>query len=160
MPWINPILILIAILTFAISGGLGYYSGYENGKESVQQAWDAERAEAAIAQAESERKAREKEAALQTAATRLRKAKDDEIKSITARADAIIDSLRERQTRDAAGQMPDNSDARSSGCTGKELYRDDAEFLVRIAQEADKMTVAYKQCYEQYEKIKKSNDEN
>lgn len=160
MPWFNPTLILAAILAIAISGGLGYYSGHANGKKSVQQAWDAERAEMAIAKAESEKQAREKEAALQAAANRLRKAKDDEIKSINARADAILDSLRDRQARDATNEMPNDTGIGPGGCTGKELYRQDSEFLVRLAREADEITAAYKQCFEQYEKIRKENNED
>lgn len=160
MPWFNPALILAAILAFAISGSIGYYSGNANGKKSVQQAWDAERAEMAIAKAEFEKQAREKEAALQAAANRLRKAKDDEIKSINARADAILDSLRDRQARDAANKMPNNSAIGFGGCTGKDLYRQDAEFLVRLAREADEITAAYKQCIEQYENIRKENNED
>ena len=146
--------IFAAILATIISGGLGYYSGHSNGEKSVQQAWDKERAEIAVKLANAESQARENEIKLQAAADKLRKAKNDEIKNIGIRAASIADSLRDRPTRDAASTMPDNSGNRPCACTGENILREDAEFLVGIARQADEMTAAYKQCFEQYEKIR------
>jgi hypothetical protein len=85
-------------------------------------------------------------------ADRLRQEKDREIRDVTARNTALANSLRDRQTRPAqTSSVSSTASVGSSACTGKELYREDGEFLVRLAREADELRVALKQCYAQYE---------
>jgi len=92
---------------------------------------------------------------LQETADKLRKEKDVEIKNLNARATALTNSLRDRQERPADGSaLSSSSGAGSRGCTGKELYREDGEFLVRLAREADELRSALKQCYRQYEAVR------
>jgi hypothetical protein len=43
----------------------------------------------------------------------------------------------------------------TNGCTGKELYREDGAVLIGIAREADELRISLKQCYSQYETIRK-----
>jgi hypothetical protein len=50
--------------------------------------------------------------------------------------------------------MPTTAGTGKSGCTARELYREDSEVVVRIAREADELRVALKQCYSQYEKVR------
>jgi len=51
--------------------------------------------------------------------------------------------------------LPSSSGTRPTSCSGKELYREDGEFLVRVAREADELRSALKQCYTQYEALRK-----
>jgi hypothetical protein len=86
-------------------------------------------------------------------ADKLRQEKDREIRDITARNTALANSLRDRQSRPApnTSTMPSTASAGQSACTGKDLYREDSEFLVRVAREADELRAALKQCYAQYD---------
>lgn len=145
----NPYLILAGILSIGISYGVGYYNGYDNAKEKIQ-------AEMAIAHAEELRQARDKEHGWQKAADNIRRKKDNEIRKLNATHAAIVHSLRDRKDRPESG-MPDDPDAKQDGqhCTGKELFRSDAEFLAGEAARADEIRIALKQCYAQYDSLKK-----
>lgn len=145
----NPYLILAGILSIGISYGVGYYNGYDNAKEKIQ-------AEMAIAHAEELRQARDKEHGWQKAADNIRMKKDNEIRKLNATHAAIVHSLRDRKDRPESG-MPDDPDAKQDGqhCTGKELFRSDAEFLAGEAARADEIRIALKQCYAQYDSLKK-----
>lgn len=150
-PWI----LLVFVLTIGAVAGGGYYSGKEAGRAEVQQAWDKEKAEQYAAYAKKQEEARQKEQELQAAADRLRKEKDAEIRNINARATALANSMRDRQSRPAEGSTVSSASSTGSrGCTGKELYREDGEFLVGIAREADELRSALKQCYKQYEAVR------
>ena len=151
----NPWLILAFVLAVGAAAGGGYYQGNQAGKAVIQQAWDKEKAEQYAAYAKGQEEARQREQALQANADKLRKEKDVEIKNVTARATALANSLRERPSRPAEGSaVSSTAGVGSGGCTGKELYREDGEFLVRIAKEADELRAALKQCYNQYEAIR------
>jgi hypothetical protein len=151
----NPWVILAFVLAVGAAAGGGYYQGNTAGKAVVQQAWDKEKAEQYAAYAKGQEEARKREQAMQETADKLRKEKDVEIKNLNARATALTNSLRDRQERPADGSaLSSSSGAGSRGCTGKELYREDGEFLVRLAREADELRSALKQCYRQYEAVR------
>lgn len=146
---------MVFVLTIGAVAGGGYYSGKESGRAEVQQAWDKEKAEQYAAYAKGQEEARKKEQELQANADKLRREKDAEIRNINARATALANSLQQRQTRPAvADSLPSTTSVGQSACTGKQLYREDGEFLVRIAREADELRVALQQCYKQYESVK------
>ena len=147
----NPWLILAFILAIAGGFGGGYYKGNSAGKSEVQQAWDKEKADQYAAYAKGQEEARKKEQQLQANADKLRKEKDAEIRNINARATALANSLQQRQTRPAEGSaVPSTTGTGQTACTGKELYREDGEFLVRLSREADELAAALNQCYKQY----------
>jgi len=151
----NPWVILGFVLAVGAAAGGGYYKGNSAGKSEVQQQWDKEKAEQYAAYAKGQEEARRREQEMQGAADKLRREKDVEIRNINARATALANSLRDRQTRPTeTGAVPSTTSAGSSACTGKDLYREDGEFLVRIAREADELRVALKQCYQQYESVR------
>jgi hypothetical protein len=153
--FLNPWVILSLVLAIAGAFGGGYYKGNSAGQAEVQQEWDKEKAEQYAQYAAAQEAARAREQALQVQADKLRKEKDSEIRNLNARATALSNSLRERQTRPAEGSpVPSTSSVGQSGCTGKNLFREDGEFLVRIAREADELRAALKQCYTQYEAVR------
>lgn len=155
----NPWVILGVVLAVATAGGVGLYQGNELGMAKVQQQWDKERAaqEAAYAQAQSEARAKEQE--LQANADSIRQEKDREIRNLNARATALTNSLRDRSERPTTetSALPSSTETRpiATGCTGKELYRPDGEFLAREAARADELRILLKQCREQYETLTK-----
>lgn len=147
-PWV----LLAFVLAIGAAAGGGYYSGKESGKAEVQQAWDKEKADQYADYAKRQEEARQREQALQANADKLRKEKDAEIRNINARATALANSLQQRQTRPTEGSAVSSAaGTRPTACTGKELYREDGEFLVRLSREADELAAALKQCYAQYD---------
>ena len=151
----NPYLILGVVFAVGVAGAGGLYKGHRLGKAEVQQAWDKEKAEQYAAYAKAQEEARKKEQELQANADQLRREKDAEIRNINARATALSNSLQHRQSRSEADSVSSSSGARQTSCSGKELYREDGQFLVRIAGEADELRTALKQCYTQYEALRK-----
>jgi hypothetical protein len=150
----NPYVIIGVVVAIGVAGAGGLYQGHQLGKAEVQQAWDKEKAEQYAQYAKAQEEARAKEQELQANADKLRKEKDAEIRNITARATALSNSLQQRQTRPTeTSSLSSSSGARPASCSGKELYREDGEFLVRIAREADELRTALKQCYTQYEAL-------
>ena len=143
------------VLVAAFAGGAGYFKGASAGRAEIQQAWDQEKAKLAEEHAKAVAAAREKEQQLQAQADHLRQEKDDEIRSINARAASLADSLRKRPERTAqASAVSSTASARPSGCTARELFREDAEVAVRLAREADELKAALTQCYAQYEALR------
>jgi len=153
---VNPYLVLAGIAAVGIFGGMSYYQGYESGQKAVQQSWDKEKAQQYAQYAKGQEESRKREQELQSTANKLRQEKDREIREIAARNTALANSLRDRQSRPAANAsaVPSAASVGPSACTGKELYREDGEFLVRLAGEADEVRAALKQCYAQYQAIK------
>lgn len=155
----NPWLILGVVLAVGAAGGAGLYQGRELGMAKVQQEWDKERAaqEAAYAQAQAE--ARTKEQELQANADAIRQEKDREIRNLNARTTALTNSLRDRSERPTTetSTLPSTTTngSTATGCTGKELYRPDGEFLAREAARADELRFLLKQCRDQYEALTK-----
>jgi hypothetical protein len=147
----NPWVILGFVLAIGAAAGGGYYKGNSAGRAEVQQAWDKEKAEQYAAYAKGQEEARKREQEMQQAADKLRREKDAEIRDINARTIALSNSLRDRQERPASNNsMSGASSTRPTACSGKELYREDGEFLVRVAREADELRAALDQCVKQY----------
>jgi hypothetical protein len=71
------------------------------------------------------------------------------VADVTNRLNATISSLRNRPVRPAtvASTQP--------ACTGAGLYRDDAEFLARLASDADQVKIERDYYYGQYESARK-----
>jgi hypothetical protein len=155
----NPWLILGVVLAVGAAGGAGLYQGHEMGVIEVQQKWDKERADQEAAYAQAQAEARVKEQELQSNADAIRQEKDREIRNLNARTVALTNSLRDRSERPTteASPLPSTTTNGSTptGCTGKELYRPDGEFLAREAARADELRFLLKQCRDQYEAISK-----
>ena len=152
----NPWIILAAAIAIGAAAAGGYHTGKESGMAEVQQAWDKEKTAQYAQYAKALEESVEKQQQLQLTADKLRQEKDRETRDLVARNTALANSLRDRQSRPAADSSAVSSTASAgqSACTGKQLYREDGEFLVRLAREADELRAAIKQCYAQYEAIK------
>jgi hypothetical protein len=157
----NPWLIVGFVVALGVATITGYMKGDSAGRAVIQQQWDQERAQQAEAHAMAMEAARNKEQALQASADLLRKDKDREIRDLNARAAALTNSLRVRPERPAPETRPVPSTASvgpaPAGCSGPELYRQDAELLVREAERGDQLRAALKQCYAQYESLRPAN---
>lgn len=152
----NPYVILVAVLAVGIASTASYFKGEKDGAAQVHAEWDAERIKQQEAHAKALQESIEKQQALQADADQIRQEKDRETRELAARNTVLANSLRNRPERPAAvaGAVPSAASAGPSGCTGKELYRSDSEFLVGLAREADDLRIALKQCYAQYETVR------
>lgn len=136
--------------------GFSYWKGYTYGKEVIQKDWDAAKVvwerEIYVAQ----REARQTERQMQEEADTLRKEKQDAIQNLNRRHAAIVDSLRNRTNRPQTNGVPGDSRPAEGerGCTGAELHRQDAEFLIGEAARADEIRIELEACYVQYDKIR------
>lgn len=154
MPWLNPTVILVAIAILFSSGGAGYIYGRSAGKEIVQQKWDKQEKDRALALAAHEAAARQHEAQMQDAIDVLQKESQNARKTIATRDAAIRGSLRNRPERSSTAKVPENT-APAVGVSGAGLARGDAEFLIGQATDAAILAQAVKQCEAQYNKIQK-----
>lgn len=155
----NPWMILGVVLAVGAAYGTGHYRGDKAGQAKVQAEWAREKAEQFADHAKRQDEARQREQQLQQASDNLRQEKDREIRNLNARATALTNSLRDRPSRAAAeaGGLSETASAGSAavGCSGKNLFRSDAEDLVQLAKDADELRIALKQCYAQYETVRR-----
>lgn len=80
--------------------------------------------------------------------------KDATIRSIQHDRDAAIERLRnERNSRSSAKNTGSDREATSS-CTGRELFEEDAEFLIRESARADRVLEERNYWYGRYEKVR------
>lgn len=142
---------IVALL--AAGGWAAYKRGEKSGKAEVQQAWDADKAAHLQAVLDAEKAARAKEQELQNAADRQRKADREKINTLNRDLAAAVDSLRNRPERPSVADVPATpaSGLAGNGCSGAQLFREDATAFVRLAADADRYRIAYSACRAQYE---------
>lgn len=153
----NPYFLLASLVAVIAAAGAGYFQGSEHGQAKIQNLWDKEKAAQYAEYAKGQEAARAKEQELQANADRLRQEKDREIRDLNARATALSNSLQHRPSSSEANTVSGSTSTRPGiyGCSGKDLFREDAESLVQIAIEADTLRLALKQCYAQYDSLRK-----
>lgn len=145
-----------AVIALVLLAGT-WWKGYSSGKENVQHKWDAERAQQQLAHAKLVDLVRKTEQQLQQTADQHQKEKRDALDRLTRQHRAVLDSLRDRPQRPtAAGAVSGGAGAAKGqpGCTGAELHREDAEFLVGEAARADTLRAELEACYVQYDAVK------
>lgn len=153
--------VLIAAALAAVLCAAAYMRGMRSGEDRVRAQWDAERAAIAQAtqQAMQERIAAEEQ--LRRQADEQQKTYQKKIARLTADRDALLRSVRERPSRDSGGDVPGTAAAGGARCTGAELHREDAEFLVGEAARADRIAEQLSACVAQYdaarEAVKRQN---
>ena len=150
----NPYFIAGTVLAVVCAYGVGHWQGDEAGQAKVQQKWDKEKAKLAEEYAANVAAMREKEQVIQSNADKLREDKNRELREANARNTALLNSLQHRPDRSEKGGVSTTASNGKDGCTGKELYREDGEFLVGLAREADELRSALRQCYKQYESVR------
>lgn len=95
--------------------------------------------------------ARANEQALQTAVDATTRQHFEEVQRVVRERDAAINRLRQRPER-----LPESARSACEGATGRELSRQDAEFLVRFASDAELHRQGAMSCYAAYDKIKEA----
>ena len=155
MTWLDPRQwLLIALFCAASVAGYSFWSarltaaGYDAGYAKAQT--DIRQAQAAAAD-----RARVKERRLQQAVDAARKERDHAMDRLRAEHAVDVARLRERADRPASDSPSTTRDGQAAtGCTGAELYRQDAEFLVGESYRAEATRLGLLACYAQYEQIR------
>lgn len=148
--------VAVTVLACAVAVVVAYSRGKAAGAAAVQARWDAEKLaqqRTVIAALEARDQATRTLAAKSAASS---KEYHRALQSVTAERDRLLGSLRDRPERpDGGAGVPDHTAARAepASCTGAELYRDDAAFLVRLAAEADQLRAAVQRCQAAYDAI-------
>lgn len=146
-------LIAIGALVLAIVSGVLWlrHTWMEDGRKEVRAEWAIEKAEIARQSLKLAEQATRDTATLQANADKSTGAKNAQIARLNTALSNALDSLRERPERPAQGDLPDAaSSGASPGCTGAQLYRGDAQFLVRQADLADRLLADLAQCQAAY----------
>lgn len=147
----------VTALACAAVGAWSYQRGRANGAAAVTAEWSRERAEIARATTKALERRIEAEANLREKIDADRTAYRMRLAAVAADRDRLADILRHRPERPAGGA--DMSGAATAGtgpaaCTGAGLYRDDAEVLVRIAADADRLRAAVEHCSAAYDAVR------
>lgn len=136
------IILPVIVVVLSILAGYGY--GHEHGSRVVQAKWDAENLALLTAQ-------RNKESELQSNIATLRKAYTDETSKLSHTVAALNDRVRNRPERPTMPSSAASSSGSSpQGCTGAELYREDAAVAIAEAERADQIRLALIQCQAAY----------
>ena len=147
-----PALLTAATLVFA--GWAIHESGLDAGRAEIQAKWDQQRIADAAATVQANLQARAREQDLQFAANKIRQEKTHEIRHLSAARDAALRELRNRDERPTVGSHAAADPAGAgpaASCTGAQLYRPDAEFLVWEAARADEVRAHLSECRAAYE---------
>lgn len=102
---------------------------------------------------DSNKEAEKKTVLIANQSKALERLKDEQIKSINDKLNAALNSLHNRPSRPSIEYVTIAEDR--SSCTGRELFREDAEFLTREAARADRILKERDYYFEQYENARK-----
>lgn len=163
-PLITRIIAVIAVVTALVGGGWylhhsGYQYGYAVAEAKGKDILDNYREEQRKQLDEFYAKQRQMEADLQKQMQDSLMEKENEIKAINDRHAALVSSLRQRPSRpDPSPVVIETPTITTFECTrvpstGKELSREDGEFLAGEAASADILREALKQCRAFYEAL-------
>ena len=137
-----------------VAAGAFWYRG-----ELIQAGYDRAKQEIEAHYAEVARKAeagyRERERTHTADLSAITQRTTDETRALAATVARLVGELRNRPERPAGGAMPTGG-AGPVACTGAQLYRSDAQFLVRESSRADRLLADLGQCQAQYDKARKA----
>lgn len=106
----------------------------------------------AAAQLVSEKKSTEQSAQLAQTIENTRRINDEANAKLTATVDVLINGLRNRTSR----KLPNTAAVTCEGATGKELSREDAEFLTRESAESQHWQNELTACYSREDALRNS----
>ena len=149
-------LIYLAITLCAVGISVyGYNVIYDRGAQSVQTKWDSVEIERSkeIERIKLETERTNTELVTKTAAQQ--KALNEKIVNLNKSLTTALASLSDRASRPSSETQSDSTGTESAtSCTGTNLFRQDAEFLIREAARADEIKLYWAQCQEQYNFLK------
>lgn len=149
-------------VTLIIAGILwgAYSTGAKHGAQEVQAQWDAQTIERQHAMKQEAARRETVETKLQAEADKRIQEKEIEITRLNANIDRLLDQLRKRPQRPSDAGVPQATGTESNGpgCSGRELYREDGEFLAREAARAEKLRLGFLECRSAYDSARQVNE--
>ena len=148
--------VAVTALACAAVGVLAYRTGRANGEAAVTAEWSRERVEIARATLKGMERRIEAETKMTETMHEQSRTYQRRLAAVAADRDRLLDSLRERPARADRTDVPGAATAGAgpAACTGAELYRDDAAFLVRLAADADELRAAVERCQAAYDAMR------
>lgn len=128
---------------------------YAAGQQATQSEWDADVIIRNRAALRAHDQAREREQELQRIMAHKDKEKRDAETKLVADYAAVIASLLSRPERAGPGEGAASAGG-GVGCTGAELYRQDAEFLAGEAARAERVRLQLDACQFKYDEVRKA----
>lgn len=130
-----------------------YSTGAKHGAQRVQAQWDAQTIERQQAMKQETERREQAETQLQAEADKRIQEKEIEITRLNANIDRLLDQLRKRPQRPSDAGVPQvtGTESNGPGCSGRELYREDGEFLAREAARAEKLRLGLIECRGAYQ---------
>lgn len=141
----SPIVLLAFVLVLAISNAFTWAKA----TNVADTRWTAK---IQTERAAFESSARESEHRHQEAANEIATKHQAAVAAVRRNLDIALDSLRNRTERPAV--VPETARTCESGGTGADLFRTDAEFLVREAARADNIRAGLDACYQHVDSLK------
>lgn len=150
----SPRLIIICVALAALLGLMyaGYNKIYSSGAQSVQIEWDKDKAIRDQKIVELKAEADKKTFEIKTIAAQQQKVSNEKIANLNKSLATAIAGLSDRPSRPSSTDVP-NDTSITIGATGAELYRPDAEFLIREATRAEKVRIQLETCTAQYNAV-------
>lgn len=143
---------ILIVTIFGLTSWAIYQDGLAAGRSEITAKWDEQRIADAAATVQAALQARKREQDLQSTADKIRQEKTREIRNLSAARDAALRELRDRHERPAGGADDQAAGAGpAAACTGAQLYRSDAEFLVWEAARADEVRAHLSECRATYD---------
>jgi hypothetical protein len=128
-----------------------HWKAYTAGRNGVQAAWNAERLEIAQQTLRIMEKNTRTSQELQRKADQTKATKNEQIDRINADLALALERLHNRPARPGESSLPgDTATGPNPGCTGAQLWQEDAGFLRREAARADRLLADLAQCQVQY----------
>ena len=150
---INPRIWVALALAAALTGlaWWTYDAVYDRGAASVQKRWEADKLAVAQAQVEALAKVNATAKNLQIQADTLRRTKNAQIDRLNTELASAVNSLQNRPPRPSSDSVPSVATVgAATSCTGAELHREDAQFLTRESDRAERLRIDLGQCQTAY----------
>lgn len=146
-----------AAILVAVALVASHWKAYKLGQAGVRAEWNAEKLDTAQQTLRLLEKNAATTAALQDNADALRRTKNAQITRLNADLATALAGLQNRPDRPSAGSVPTDTGPRPNpGCTGAQLFRPDAGFLVRESARADKLLADLAQCQAAYDSARQA----
>jgi len=149
----NPRIWLAIIVAMALAAS--HWKVYKVGQNEKQAEWNAEKLATAQQTLRLIENRDRTTMALQDGADTLRRNKNAEIKRLDADLAVALAGVSDRPDRPGGANLPtDTSAGPNPGCTGAQLYRRDAGFLIREADRAQRTLADLAQCQALYDQAR------
>ena len=136
-----------AAILVAVALAASHWKVYKLGQAGVRAEWNAEKLDTAQQTLRLLEKNAATTTALQDNADTLRRTKNAQIARLDADLAVALAGLQNRPDRPGGANLPTDTGPRPNpGCTGAQLFRPDAGFLVRESARADKLLADLAQC--------------